>query len=177
MNITSLPSSNNLSSGLSSTDSQNQSKGRLSSSAPADVPSRVVEARQSALQLFEKTLAKGYEQLGLRVDKAGAAYPQFEPLTAEKVADNMLGFISRRLQMDVAEGATQEQLQSRLEAGLAGFKKGFAEASEQLKALSMLSPEIEQDIGKTYDLVTSGIDKLREQFISGIKEPATPSKS
>ena len=32
--------------------------------------------------------------------------------------------------MDVAEGATREQLESRLEAGLAGFKKGFAEASE-----------------------------------------------
>jgi hypothetical protein len=177
MHITSLPSSAGRAPSLSSNDSQNQSKTHLGSSVQSGVPPRAAEAKQSALELFEKTLAKGYEKLGLRMDKAGTAYPQFEPLTAEKVADNILGFISRRLQMDVAEGATQEQLQSRLEAGLAGFKKGFAEASEQLKALSMLSPAIEQDIGKTYELVTTGIDKLREQFISGIQEPAARPKS
>jgi hypothetical protein len=67
--------------------------------------------------------------------------------------------------MDVAEGASQEDLQARLEAGLAGFKKGFAEASEKLEALSLLSPEIKTDIGKTYDLVLEGVDALRSKFI------------
>lgn len=178
MTINFLSSSTGLSArpGLSSADSQNQSKASLRSGLTPELAAKSAASKQSALELFEKTLAKGYEKLGLRADNASAGFSRFEPLTAEKVAGNILGFISRRLQMDVAEGATQEQLQSRLDAGLAGFKKGFAEASEQLKALSMLSPEIEQDIGKTYDLVIAGIDKLREQFIEGIEKPVVPSK-
>ncbi|HSX51089.1 MAG TPA: DUF5610 domain-containing protein, partial [Cellvibrio sp.] len=100
-----------------------------------------------------------------RGQAAGAEYKAFEPLTAEKVANNILGFIERRLQADVADGATQEQLQSRLEAGLSGFKKGFAEASEKLEALSLLSPEVKEDIGTTYDLVLKGVDELRSKFI------------
>jgi hypothetical protein len=86
-------------------------------------------------------------------------------MTANKAANTILGFIERRLQMDVADGATQEQLQSRLEAGLEGFKKGFAEAAEKLKALSMLSPEVAADIDDTYQQVMSGLDALRVKFI------------
>jgi len=132
------------------------------------------DKRQTALQVVNNTLAKAYEKLGLRGQSATADYSAFEPLTAEKVANNILGFIERRLQMDKAEGATQEQLQSRLEAGLEGFKKGFAEASEQLKALDMLSPEVATDIGKTNDLVLKGIDDLRSKFITNVPTPQTP---
>lgn len=166
MNITSLPSATALAQNQSSVDHQNSSKTLPSSDARSGLSSRAPDPRQSALDLVEQTLAKAYEKLGLRMDKpAGSTYPGFEPLTAEKVADNILGFISRRLQMDLADGATPEQLQSRLDAGLSGFKKGFAEASEKLQALNMLSPEIKQDIGRTYDLVLQGIERLQQQFI------------
>ena len=133
------------------------------------------DKRQTALQVVNNTLAKAYEKLGLRGQSATADYSAFEPLTAEKVANNILGFIERRLQLDKADGATQEQLQSRLEAGLTGFKKGFAEASEQLKALDMLSPEVAADIGKTNDLVLKGIDDLRSKFITNATAPQTPA--
>lgn len=131
---------------------------------------------QEALHIFERSLAMGYEKLKAS-QGATKEFSQFEPLTAEKVAGNILGFIERRLNMDAAEGATREQLQARLDAGLAGFKKGFAEASEKLKALSMLSPEVEQDIGKTYDKVISGIDALRQKFVTdaeGAEKPIAP---
>lgn len=127
--------------------------------------SSVQDKRQAALQIVNRTLTAAYEKIASRGQAASAEYKNFEPLTSEKVANNILGFIERRLQMDVAEGASQEELQARLEAGLAGFKKGFAEASEKLKALSLLSPEIKSDIGKTYDLVLEGIDELRSKFI------------
>jgi hypothetical protein len=138
---------------------------------------QVAETSQKALRLFEQTLAAAYEKLGLRVDKANGSTGSQSPLTAEKVAENILGFIERRLQMDIAEGATPEQLQTRLDAGLSGFKKGFAEASEKLTALSMLSPAIAQDIGKTYTLVTEGIDRLQQQLVSLVNPPAVaPSR-
>lgn len=123
------------------------------------------DKHQAALQIVNKTLVAAYEKISSRAQTAKAEYENVEPLTAEKVAGNILGFIERRLQLDIAEGATSEELQTRLEAGLSGFKKGFAEASEKLEALSLLSPEIKTDIGKTYDLVLEGIENLRAKFI------------
>jgi len=136
-----------------------------SSSSSASVPQNTDELRQSALQLVSDTLAKAYDKLRGQKLSATEQYQAFEPLTAEKVAANILGFIDRRLQLDQADGATDEQLSSRLEAGLAGFKKGFAQAREQLKALDMLSSDVETDIGKTYDLVLSGVDDLRQKYL------------
>lgn len=134
----------------------------------------VQDQRQTALEIVNRTLTAAYEKISNR-GQVAEEYRAFEPLTAEKVANNILGFIERRLQMDVAEGATQEELQARLEAGLFGFKKGFAEASEKLEALSLLSPEIKTDIGTTYDLVIQGIDDLRSKFITAIESPAVSS--
>jgi hypothetical protein len=179
MNIPTLSQSPfRLSSQPSLVDSQHRDQNRLNSGAQIPVNSAVV-SRQEALDIFQRTLTMGYEKLQAKQQGPAAQFAEFEPLSAEKVAGNILGFIERRLQMDVAEGATQEQLQSRLEAGLAGFQKGFAEASEKLKALSMLSPEIEQDIGKTYDLVLSGIDALREKFLTDLteNEPVAPARA
>lgn len=151
----------------------------IASGAQANVPApgaagatsvSIEDRRQSALQIVNRTLTMAYEKIASRGGSVSAEYEAFEPLTAEKVATNILGFIERRLQLDVADGATQEELQARLEAGLAGFKKGFAEASEKLEVLSLLSPEIETDIGKTYDLVLEGIDELRAKFIQATAE-------
>lgn len=134
---------------------------------PSDEKNTPSFQRQDALKVFERTLSMGYEKLKSSQGSV-AQFAVFEPLTAEKVANNILGFIERRLQMDVAEGATQEQLQARLDAGLTGFKQGYAEASEKLKALNMLSPVVAQDIGKTYDLVLGGIDSLRQSFLTDV---------
>lgn len=131
------------------------------------------EKRQSALHLVTQTLADAYDKIASRGVPATAAYNDQEPMTATKAANTILGFIERRLQLDVADGATQEQLQTRLEAGLEGFKKGFAEAAEKLKALSMLSPEVEADIGDTYKQVIAGIDALRAKFIEGAAPKAS----
>lgn len=122
------------------------------------------ENRQRAFQVVEQTLQMGYEKLAAKSGSAGQ-FARFEPLSAEKVAGNILGFIERRLQKDAAEGATQEQLQERLEQGLAGFKKGFAEAQKQLEALSRFTPEIQADIDDTRDRVLSGIEDLRQRIL------------
>ncbi len=165
-----------LSSHGQATDGNPSNNTRVHSGVSRDTAVSSATSRQDALALFERTLTMGYEKLQAKQGAVGQ-FAAFELLTAEKVAGNILGFIERRLQMDAAEGATQEQLDSRLEAGLAGFKKGFAEASEKLKALSMLSPEVEQDIGKTYDLVLNGIDALREKFLGALLEPEPSTTS
>lgn len=97
-------------------------------------------------------------------------YNNGQAVTAEKASNNILGFIERRLMLDQADGATQAELAARLEAGLEGFEKGFAQAKEQLEALALFSPEIEADIHQTYDLVHQGISSLKEKYV-GITEP------
>ncbi len=180
MNISSVPSSTTTSpNSLPHNTLHSQPQEAKTSMPKVEASEDAKDKRQTALQLVNRTLTMAYEKISSRGQTAAApsqtaanSYDNFEPLTATKVANNILGFIERRLQMDVADGATQEQLQSRLEAGLSGFKKGFAEASEKLKALNMLSPDIEADIGKAYDLVLTGIDGLRSKFITATEKPA-----
>lgn len=182
MNISSLnnPSVNNPginNSPLPQTNTATQGNSHKAPEVSGSDSSNLQDKRQTALQIVNRTLTMAYEKISSRGQAASAEYEAFEPLTAEKVANNILGFIERRLQLDVAEGASQEELQARLEAGLAGFKKGFAEASEKLEALSLLSPEIKSDIGKTYDLVLEGIDELRSKFIQATEVDAPKAKS
>lgn len=80
-------------------------------------------------------------------------------------AGTIVSFIGQRLALDVADGATQEELQSRLQAGLEGFLKGFGEASEQLQGLGQLSPELALEIQATFDRVIEGIDALSQQYL------------
>lgn len=88
-----------------------------------------------------------------------------------RAANNILSFISARLQQDLVEGATPEELQSRLEAGLEGFLKGYREAYEQLSALGQLVPGVKEPVEKTFTDVLSGIDELAKEL--GINSPVT----
>ncbi len=139
-----------------------------SSSSRENVISRTF-AEGDGLKVFEATISKRFQQsASVSVAKVVEAD---RPNSAESVANNILGFIERRLRLDEASGASPEELEARLNEGLEGFKKGFAEAEEQLKALSLLTPEVEDAIGTTFDLVTAGIEDLRERFVGG-NEPA-----
>lgn len=142
-----------------------------SAPTPKEVVPSADEKRQSALHVVNRTLTQAYEKIAGRGVSPAAAYNDQEPMTAEKAAKNILGLIERCLKADAADGATQEQLKSRLDAGLEGFKKGFAEAEEKLKALNMLSPDVETDIGDTYKRVLNGIDELRSKFIKDADKP------
>lgn len=140
------------------------------------------DKRSDGMAVFDQLLTDAYrklsEQFALPPELEAKmsevkGYNDGTAVTAEKASNNILGFIERRLMLDKAEGATQAELETRLAAGLAGFEKGFAQAKEQLEALALLSPTIMADIGKTYDLVLSGIDKLKEKYLS----TTTPAES
>jgi hypothetical protein len=89
---------------------------------------------------------------------------------------NILVFIERQLAFDVADGASQEDLSSRIEAGLSGFKVGFESAKDDLKSLDALDDKLSVEIQQTYDKVLSGIETLKEKYIEGYKSN-TDSKS
>jgi len=88
-------------------------------------------------------------------------------------ADNILKFISLRVQQDAGEGASEDDIASRLLAGYEGFVKGFNEAYEQLSGAGLLSPEVEAAIEQTYTQVLAGIDTLAQEY--GVASPVTAS--
>ncbi len=96
-----------------------------------------------------------------------------EPPSKTQAATNILSFIALRLEQDAAEGATPEELQSRLEAGLEGFLKGFGEAYEQLAGAGLLSPEVGEAIGQTKADVLEGLSELAEEY--GLESPSSGS--
>ncbi len=93
--------------------------------------------------------------------------PVFKPvekITSEQAANNILDFIQQRLAKDKANGATSEQLNSRLDQALQGFEKGFNEAKDLIEAMGYMTPQLADEISDTYDRVTTGIDELRDSI-------------
>ena len=100
-----------------------------------------------------------------RVSETNAISPtQTEKPANNPFANNILNAINGQLAVDVADGANQEELQSRLEAGLSGFLSGFNEAFEQLSALSEFSGDIRADVLDTKSQVLAGLAESAEQL-------------
>ncbi|WP_299975326.1 DUF5610 domain-containing protein [uncultured Pseudoteredinibacter sp.] len=134
-------------------------------------------SEEQSFALFERRLAVSQElsfgsspgQSAAGLEKSGNAN------SADAVAGSILGFISARLEADKANGASSEQLQSRLEAGLKGFERGFGEAKEMLKELDLLGPRVEKDISNTRDLVYQGIHQLASDY--GVESPISSDEN
>lgn len=90
---------------------------------------------------------------------------------AEAASGNILGFIERQLKRDVNDGASKEQLESRLNAALEGFEQGYSEANDVLKELNLLSPDLESEIGLTKEKVMAGIEQLKSDYLE--QKPST----
>lgn len=125
---------------------------------------------EQSFTLFERRLASS--QQSVKASDAQPLSPSAEAggrNSAQAVADSILSFISMRLEQDQKNGASPEQLQSRLEAGLKGFERGFGEASDMLKDLDLMSDKVSADIGETYDLVHQGIEAIAKDL--GLESP------
>ncbi|BFM11460.1 hypothetical protein R50072_16130 [Simiduia litorea] len=95
------------------------------------------------------------------------------PVTADRAAGNILLFIENQLKVDVANGDSKEQLQSRFDAGLEGFLQGFNEAKDQLSDMGLLSDALADDIGATYNKVMQGLGQLAKEL--GLDDSALPA--
>jgi hypothetical protein len=99
-------------------------------------------------------------------------YAQVDKISSQQASDTILGFISQKLKMDEANGATQEELLQRLDQGLEGFIKGFSEAKDIIEGMGLLTPALAGEIGQTYERVTEGVEALRNG-INGVETAPT----
>ena len=96
---------------------------------------------------------------------------------AELAAGNILTFVERQLRSDVEGGANKDELESRLNAALEGFEKGFGEASDILGNNGLLSDSLSDEIGLTRDKVLAGLDQLKQQYIESDEVPQPQAQS
>ncbi|WNO11211.1 DUF5610 domain-containing protein [Teredinibacter sp. KSP-S5-2] len=144
-----------------------------------DDQGRTTYVRASASSTSESTyFSRGQRSPALtygptgEVDQTAAVKPAAEKTQA---ASTILSFIELQLTRDVQDGATAEELQSRLEAGLQGFIKGYTEAAEQLAAAGFLNGDVKTAIEKTYSDVLSGVSEMAEKF--GLQDPVEKIES
>ncbi|PID43322.1 MAG: hypothetical protein CSA52_03690 [Gammaproteobacteria bacterium] len=99
--------------------------------------------------------------------KASPYQPQavFEPPSPEDVANTVLGFVEGRLKAEAASGASEEKFGLLLDQARKGVETGYAQAREQIEALSMMSEELSGEIDQSFSLVNTGLDELRGKYV------------
>lgn len=127
----------------------------------------------SSFSLYQKTVINKLEQAlpGQNNARVGSEDIEKAQLAQkEKRADiassNILNFVSSRLQLDQAEGASEEELESRLAAALKGYESGYGEANSILDDMGLLSEDVASDISLTDQKVREGLAQLAEKYLS-----------
>jgi hypothetical protein len=109
------------------------------------------------------------EQNQIQKQMAEKALEQQEK-RADVAANNILKFIELRLQQDKKDGATLDELTSRIDAGIEGFELGYKQANEALGQLNLLNPELESEISLTQSKVLEGIEQLKQTYLGKAPE-------
>lgn len=124
----------------------------------------------SSFSLFQKTVIKKLEQAlpnnrGTSAEQIQQAQSDARERRADVASSNILNFIGARLKLDAQNGATPEQLESRLEAALKGYESGFDEANGILSDMGLMSDDVEADVNLTNSKVRQGLAELTKQYL------------
>lgn len=100
-----------------------------------------------------------------------------ERQSAENTAENILSHVLSGLDALKASGASQEQIDARLEAAKEGIATGYAEAREMLEGMGMLDDALAADIERGESLVIEGLESLAASNTPAILIPPVPDES
>lgn len=151
----SATATNTVDAGTTRTESRGETQTGVTPSA--------VFIRSERYQALEK--ASAVESSG-DVSKASAPLSD-SAARIQETTNTILGFIEAQLQRDIENGATADELASRLQAGLDGVKQGFAQASQQLEEMGLMTAELNAELQLTFDSLVAGSENLQEQFVEG----------
>lgn len=83
-----------------------------------------------------------------------------ERQSAESTAENILSHVQKGLDALKESGASQEQIDARLEAAKEGIATGYAQAREMLEGMGMMDDALAADIDRGETLVNEGISSM-----------------
>lgn len=147
------------------------------SSPKVGAPQQSPAVRASVVETYSRT-----EQVEVRGQSAGPSLGGTEGVQAYKAvaaadsstnpfAKTILTFIDAQIRRDIADGASGEELKSRLEAGLQGFEEGYGDAFAQLSGMGLLDDQLRAEIESTRTQVLSGIQALADELGVEIELP------
>ena len=90
------------------------------------------------------------------------------PQSAEATATNILKHVYQNVESMRANGASQEQIDSRLAAAREGIAAGYADARETLEGMGLLNDELGAEIDRGESLVNEGLDQIAAGAIPDI---------
>jgi len=123
-----------------------------------------VSTHDKGVQVLEQELEVHFS--GARFSRTAAPFvPTFEPPSADEVANNVLGFIENRIKQEADSGASSERIEDLLSQARSGVERGFGEALEQIEKIGLMTDELSEDIGQSFDKINVGIDNLITQYV------------
>lgn len=114
---------------------------------------------QSADQNSQLTYNKN-SQAQISASASQTQAPEHPGQSPEKTAVNILRHVTRNVEMMREQGASDDQIQSRLDAAREGIAAGYADAKEMLEGMGKMTVELEAEINKGFELVMEGLDQL-----------------
>ncbi len=109
------------------------------------------------------TLSKDGIEKSQSTNEVSATLAQLKE-TNNPYANTILSAIEGQLRLDVSDGSSPEELQSRLESGLKGFLQGFDEGFEQVSAMPGMTDEIKAQLLDTKSQVLAGLSALADEL-------------
>lgn len=105
--------------------------------------------------------------------KSGSGIAQFEPPSAEEVANRVLGFVENRLRLEQVNGASQERLSNLLSQARKGVEQGFKEAREIIRHMGLETPELNAQINESYERIQVGLTDAEQRYLGTAAQPQT----
>tara|TARA_R110002096_G_scaffold113885_3_gene247422 strand:+ start:18714 stop:19319 length:606 start_codon:yes stop_codon:yes gene_type:complete len=139
---------------------------RVDKQAPIRTPADAINAMRARMEQRLQEAMGGQSKTVSGADKYTA---QAQPPTASDVASVILGFVQNRLQTETDAGADMEKLADLMSQARAGIEKGYAEARDQIVALSMMNETLSGEIDEGFNLIQDGLLNLEKLFLG--KEP------
>lgn len=132
-------------------------------------PAQEVSVQASVTETYSRTQRVEVRDYSAGPNLSGTngvqAYKAVEAVdSANPFAKSILTFIDAQLRRDVADGASSEELKSRLQAGLKGFEEGYGDAFSQLSEMGLLDDQLRSEIEGTRSQVLAGIQKLADEL-------------
>lgn len=90
----------------------------------------------------------------------------------QKVADNVLSFVTNTIRARKQGGDDDEALKEMLGQAYKGIDKGFSDARKELDKSGVLTDPLKEGIDKSYDLIQKGMSDFEEELF-GTKTPVT----
>ena len=131
---------------------------------------------QSADQNSQLTYNKS-SQAQISASASQTQAPDHPGQSPEKTAVNILRHVTRNVEMMREQGASDDQIQSRLDAAREGISAGYADAREMLEGMGKMTVELEAEINKGFELVMEGLDQLEQGESPELLEEYAPSQS